>query len=172
MSAANVNLRRDHVGGAAFILIGALVHSMSDDLPFGTLASPGAGMMPKLVIAAMIAFGLILLARARASPALAAIAWDDNDKLSAVAAIVRHLLNMSVLLTFWTTLELIRRPCSLITIHSPLDDSQFIGQSTGRATQWALFPYLVQLAYFNCYFDVVPSFGQLDQKRQQWHHNY
>jgi hypothetical protein len=36
----------------------------------------------------------------------------------------------------------------------------------------SFFPYLVQLAYFNCYFGVVPSFGQLDQKRQQWHHNY
>jgi len=68
VSVANVNLRRDHVGGAAFILIGALVLSMSDDLPFGTLASPGAGMMPKLVIAAMLAFGLILLVRARGSP--------------------------------------------------------------------------------------------------------
>jgi len=29
------------VAGGAFILIGALVLSMSDDLPFGTLASPG-----------------------------------------------------------------------------------------------------------------------------------
>ena len=45
---ADVNLRKDHVGGAAFILIGVLVLSMSDDLPFGTLASPGAGMIGAL----------------------------------------------------------------------------------------------------------------------------
>jgi hypothetical protein len=29
--------------------------------------------------------------------------WDGKDKLSAVAPIVRHLLNMSILPTYWTT---------------------------------------------------------------------
>jgi hypothetical protein len=56
-----VNLCRDHVAGAAFILSGALILSVNSDLPFGTLASPGAGMMPKLLIGLMLVFGLVLL---------------------------------------------------------------------------------------------------------------
>ena len=43
-------LRQDHVAGGVFIVAGALVFAVSGDLPFGTLASPGAGMMPKLVL--------------------------------------------------------------------------------------------------------------------------
>jgi hypothetical protein len=70
VSAARDYLRRDHVGGAAFILIGALILSESGDLPFGTLVSPGAGMMPKLVIGLMLGLGLVLLARAGNSPPL------------------------------------------------------------------------------------------------------
>ena len=52
-------------------LAGLLVFAMSGDLPFGTLASPGAGMMPKLVLGLLIAFGAILVARAGESPPLA-----------------------------------------------------------------------------------------------------
>ena len=46
-----------------------LVFALSGDLPFGTLASPGAGMMPKLVLALMIVFGAILVAARRRKPA-------------------------------------------------------------------------------------------------------
>jgi hypothetical protein len=65
------------VGGGAFVVIGATILALSGDLPFGTLASPGAGMLPKLVVGLMIAFGVILLARAGDSPPLASLAWDD-----------------------------------------------------------------------------------------------
>ena len=51
-------VRRDHVGGGVFVVVAALVLAVSGDLPFGTLASPGAGMLPKLVIGLMMAFGL------------------------------------------------------------------------------------------------------------------
>ena len=64
------DLRRDHIAGGAFIVGGALILAVSGDLPFGTLASPGAGMLPKLVIGLMMAFGLILLLRAGESPPL------------------------------------------------------------------------------------------------------
>jgi hypothetical protein len=72
-----MNVRRDHVGGGAFILAGAAVLAVSRDLPFGTLASPGAGMLPTLVVGCLMAFGLILLARAGESPLIAEIPWDD-----------------------------------------------------------------------------------------------
>jgi hypothetical protein len=70
-------VRRDHVAGGAFIVAGALVLAVSGDLPFGTLASPGAGMLPTLVIGLMMAFGLILVARAAGSPPLADVDWSD-----------------------------------------------------------------------------------------------
>jgi len=120
VSAANVNLRRDHVGGAAFIVIGALVLSMSDDLPFGTLASPGAGMMPKLVIAAMIAFGLVLLARARGSPPLAAIAWDDFQHAVRLVAITAACIAFYTWLGFIITMSLLLFGLTFVVEHKPI----------------------------------------------------
>ena len=48
---------------------GAILFAVSGDLPFGTLASPGAGMMPKLVLGLMIAFGALLVAARGRKPA-------------------------------------------------------------------------------------------------------
>jgi hypothetical protein len=64
-------IRRDHVAGGVFIVAGVLVFAMSGDLPFGTLASPGAGMMPKLVL------GL----------PLATINWGDFRHAATVVAV-------------------------------------------------------------------------------------
>ena len=80
-------LRRDHVAGGVFIAAGALVFAMSGDLPFGTLASPGAGMMPKLVLGLMMAFGAIIVARAGESPPLAEIDWSDFRHAATVVAV-------------------------------------------------------------------------------------
>ena len=43
--------------------------AVSHDLPFGRLASPGAGMLPMLVIGLMILFGLILVLQCGRKPA-------------------------------------------------------------------------------------------------------
>jgi hypothetical protein len=67
----------DHVAGGTFVVAGVLIFALSGDLPFGTLASPGAGMLPKLVIGLMIAFGLILVLRAGESPPFSDIDWSD-----------------------------------------------------------------------------------------------
>ena len=80
-------LRRDHVAGGVFIAAGALVLAMSGDLPFGTLASPGAGMLPKLVLGLMMAFGAIIVARAGESPPLAEIDWSDFRHAATVVAV-------------------------------------------------------------------------------------
>jgi hypothetical protein len=60
-----------------FVVAGALVAAVSGDLPFGTLASPGAGMLPMLLIGLMTAFGLVLLLQAGRSPPLAELHWLD-----------------------------------------------------------------------------------------------
>jgi len=80
-------IRRDHVAGGVFIAAGALVFAMSGDLPFGTLASPGAGMLPKLVLGLMMAFGAIIVARAGESPPLAEIEWSDFRHSATVVAV-------------------------------------------------------------------------------------
>jgi len=112
-----VILRRDHVAGGVFIVAGAIVFALSGDLPFGTLASPGAGMMPKLVLVLLMAFGALLTLRAGESPPLAEIAWGDFRHavtVMAVAAIATALytvigfvLSVSVLL--FTLLCLVER---------------------------------------------------------------
>src|SRR5215510_123920 len=70
-------LRRDHIAGVAFVAAGVLVYVFSGDLPWGSLAMPGAGMMPKLVLGIMVIFGLALIARSGASPPLAESDWSD-----------------------------------------------------------------------------------------------
>ncbi len=80
-------LRRDHIAGGAFIAAAAAVFAASGDLPFGTLASPGAGMMPKLVLGLMIVFGAILLVRANDSPPFAEIKWDDFRHAATVVVV-------------------------------------------------------------------------------------
>ena len=79
-------LRRDHVAGGAFIVAAAAVFAASGDLPFGTLASPGAGMMPKLVLGLVMVFGAILFIRANDSPPFAEIKWDDFIHASTVVS--------------------------------------------------------------------------------------
>jgi putative tricarboxylic transport membrane protein len=79
-------LRRDHLAGGVFIVAGALVLVVSGDLPFGTLASPGAGMLPTLVVVLMMAFGLVLFAQARRSPRLGEVNWTDLPHAVRVAA--------------------------------------------------------------------------------------
>jgi hypothetical protein len=76
-SGQRVILRRDHVAGGVFVVAGIVIFAMSGDLPVGTLASPGAGMMPKLVLVLLIGFGALLAIRAHESPPLTSIRWND-----------------------------------------------------------------------------------------------
>jgi hypothetical protein len=72
-----VRLRKDHIAGGIFLLVGILVLVASTDLPFGTLASPGAGMLPVMIVGLMMTFGVVILARAGESAPASQIAWDD-----------------------------------------------------------------------------------------------
>ena len=82
-----MTLRSDHIAGAAFVVFGIIVFSISGDLPFGSLSAPGAGMMPKLLIALMIVFGIALMAGAVASQPFAEIDWGDRNHALMVVAI-------------------------------------------------------------------------------------
>jgi hypothetical protein len=100
-------LRRDHVAGGAFIVAGALVLAVSGDLPFGTPASPGAGMLPTLVVGLMMAFGVILLAQARRSPPFAEIDWSDLPHALRVMVVASAAAALYVPLGFTLTMPLL-----------------------------------------------------------------
>jgi hypothetical protein len=76
-SGSRMILRRDHVAGGVFVVGSTVLFALSGDLPFGTLSSPGAGMMPKLLLILLIGLGACLMLRAGESPPLADVAWTD-----------------------------------------------------------------------------------------------
>ena len=73
-----MTIRSDHVAGGAFIAFGALIFAIGTDLPFGTVSSPGAGMMPKLMAGLMMAFAAIIMLRASEGPDFSKIDWSDR----------------------------------------------------------------------------------------------
>jgi hypothetical protein len=100
-------LKRDHVAGGVFIVAGAIVFALSGDLPFGTLASPGAGMMPKLVLILLIGFGGLLLARAHESPPFAAIDWGDFGHAATVVVVSAAAIALYTIIGFVLSISLL-----------------------------------------------------------------
>jgi hypothetical protein len=99
-------LRRDHIAGGAVVAAGVLILAVSRDLPFGTLASPGAGMLPVLVIGLMMLFGLVLLLRANESPAMAETTWGDFPHAFRVTAVAAAAASAYTTLGFVITMML------------------------------------------------------------------
>jgi hypothetical protein len=102
-----VNLRRDHFAGGAFVAVGVVVLAVSRDLPFGTLASPGAGLLPTLVIGLMMGFGALLLIGAGDSPYLSGVAWDDLPHAVRVVAVAAAAIALYETLGFIVTVALL-----------------------------------------------------------------
>ncbi len=99
-------LRTDHVAGGAFVVFGLVVFAISGDLPVGRLSMPGAGMMPKLVTALMILFGLALIVRANESAPFADLPWSDLKHAGVVAAITAAAVAFYERLGFLVTMAL------------------------------------------------------------------
>ena len=95
------SLRSDHIAGATFVVFAVVVFALSGDLPFGTLSSPGAGMMPKLLLVLMIVFGVALVIGGAASQPFADIEWSDGAHALMVVAIA------GIAITFYQTLGFI-----------------------------------------------------------------
>jgi hypothetical protein len=101
-----VTLGTDHVAGGAAIAAALVVLAASGDLPFGTLAFPGAGMMPKLVCSLMILLGAILIARGGAGEPFAAVAWSDLRHAVRVFAVTAAAVALYTTLGFVVTMAL------------------------------------------------------------------
>jgi putative tricarboxylic transport membrane protein len=82
-----MTLRADHVAGAAFVLFGVAVFTLSGDLPTGQLSMPGSGFMPKIIAAVLVLFGAVLVLRARESQPFAALDWSDLRHAGPVVAL-------------------------------------------------------------------------------------
>jgi len=102
-----MTLRSDHVAGAAFVVFGVIVFAISGDLPFGTISAPGAGMMPKLLLGLMIAFGIALLFGAAASQPFAEIDWSDRSHAIKVVVIAAAAIASYQTLGFVITMSLL-----------------------------------------------------------------
>jgi hypothetical protein len=100
-------LRADHVAGGIAIAAALAVVAMSGDLPFGTIAFPGAGMMPMLVCALMILFGVLLIARASQSPPFAEISWSDLPHAIRVLVVTAAAVALYTTLGFIITMTLL-----------------------------------------------------------------
>ena len=101
-----MTLRADHVAGGIAIAAALAVLAVSGDQPFGTLAFPGAGMMPMLICALMIVFGVMLVVRADQSPPFAEISWSDLPHAVRVLAVTAAAVALYTTLGFVITMTL------------------------------------------------------------------
>ena len=113
-------MRRDHVAGGIFIVAGALVLLVSQDLPFGTLASPGAGMLPTLLVALLMAFGAVVFARAGESPPLHDTDWADLPHAVRVATVASAAAALYTVLGFVVTMAALLFALTFLVERRPL----------------------------------------------------
>lgn len=94
-------VRTDHIAGGAAIAIGVAVFAISGDLPFGTLRSPSAGMLPKLLCGLMVICGLVLVIGGGQSKAVSRKQWGNLPHALPVFAVA------TVAVALYTTLGFI-----------------------------------------------------------------
>jgi hypothetical protein len=101
-----MQLRADHVAGAAFVGFGALVIALSGDLPVGQLSMPGSGFLPRIVAILTIVFGLALIFRAKESGTFSELDWSDGKHALMVTAITAAAIALYERLGFIVTMLL------------------------------------------------------------------
>jgi len=99
-----MNLRADHVAGAAFVVFGAVIIALSGDLPAGQLSMPGSGFLPKIIAALLMICGAALVIRGKESPAFADLGWSDLPHAAQVVAIAAAGILLYTTLGFLVTL--------------------------------------------------------------------
>jgi hypothetical protein len=100
-------LRTDHIAGAVCILFGLFVFAVSGDLPVGSMSFPGAGMLPKLVTALMMGFGLVLILRGAESAPFNSLRWQDGKHALLVVLITAAAVALYQTLGFVVTMTLL-----------------------------------------------------------------
>ena len=101
-----MNLRADHVAGAAFVFFGGLIIALSGDLPTGQLSMPGSGFLPKIIAVLLIICGAALVIRGKESPAFSELGWTDLPHALQVIVIAAIGISLYTVLGFLITLVL------------------------------------------------------------------
>jgi hypothetical protein len=101
-----MNLRSDHVAGAAFVVFGGLVIALSGDLPVGQLSMPGSGFLPMIVAVLTIIFGLALIVRGKESAPFSDLGWQDAKHAAMVTVITAAAIALYEHLGFFFTMLL------------------------------------------------------------------
>jgi hypothetical protein len=99
-------LRADHVAGLILVSAGFLVFALSGDLPFGSLAFPGAGFLPKVLATSVIGLGVLLALGAAQSALFRTLPWGDLKHAGAVFGIAAAATALYSRLGFVLTLTL------------------------------------------------------------------
>jgi hypothetical protein len=99
-----MQLRADHVAGAAFIAFGAAIIALSGDLPTGQLSMPGSGFLPKIVATLTMVFGLMLILRAGESAPFAELDWDGGKHAVMVTVVTAAAIALYTYLGFIITM--------------------------------------------------------------------
>jgi FtsH-binding integral membrane protein len=135
-SANRFVLRNDHVAGGVFIAGSAVLLAASGDLPFGTLASPGAGMMPTLVLVLMMGLGAMLVVGAKESPPLADIAWNDLKHAITIIVAAAAATALYTVLGFIVSIGLLLFTLIYIVERANIWRALAISLGTTTATYW------------------------------------
>jgi Tripartite tricarboxylate transporter TctB family len=99
-----MNLRADHVAGAAFVAFGVAIIALSGDLPVGRLSMPGSGFLPMNIAVLTIIFGAALIVRARESRPFSDVDWEDGKHAAMVTAITAAAVVLYTYLGFIITM--------------------------------------------------------------------
>jgi hypothetical protein len=135
-------LRADHVVGGGAIAAALAVLAVSGDLPFGTLAFPGSGMMPKLLCGLMIVLGAMLFARAGTSAPFSEIGWRDLPHGVRVLAITAAAVAFYTTLGFIVAMALLLFALTVLERRNLLAAALYsVGVSLGT---YALFVFLLK----------------------------
>lgn len=87
-------------------MFGLAVLALSHDLPFGTPASPGPGLLPLLCVGVLMTFAAFLLVRGHTSPPLSSIEWDDVPHALRVMVVAAAATALYIPLGFIATMGL------------------------------------------------------------------
>ncbi|MEW6453831.1 MAG: tripartite tricarboxylate transporter TctB family protein [Pseudomonadota bacterium] len=138
-----MNLRADHVAGAAFIIFGGVIIALSGDLPTGQLSMPGSGFLPKIIAVLMMLFGLALFVRAKESGPLSSIPWDDGKHALMVIVITAAAIALYTQLGFIITMMVMM--ASLLIIIERKNPLRAAGYSVGVVlVAYVCFAYLLK----------------------------